>query len=113
MHFFGQLPANAFGGRNLFNACFPEAIHRAEPAQQQILPVLANSGAIIEDAFLDSFFHEQLMIRVGKPMCFIADALKQTQGGGIHWKSQRQPVARAINLLPLLRQADDREIMQT
>jgi hypothetical protein len=33
VHVFGQLPTNAFGGRNLLNTCFPEAIHRAEPPQ--------------------------------------------------------------------------------
>jgi len=33
VHLFGQLPPNAFGGRNLLNSCFPKAIHRAEPPQ--------------------------------------------------------------------------------
>jgi len=33
VHLFGQLPANAFGRRELLNARFPEAIHRAKPPQ--------------------------------------------------------------------------------
>jgi hypothetical protein len=48
------------------NACLAEAIDRAEPPQQQIFPVLAHPGAIVENAFFDPFFHEQLMIRVGE-----------------------------------------------
>ena len=89
VHFFRQFSANAFRGCDLLNACLAEAIHGAEPPQQQIFPVLAHPGAIVENAFFDSFFHEQLMICVGKPMRLIADALKQSQGRGIHWKSQR------------------------
>ena len=112
VHFFGQLSANAFGGRDLVDACPAKAIHGAEPPQQQIFPVLAHAGAIVENAFFDSFFHEQLVIRVGKPMRLIANALKQTQGRGIHWKSQRQCAAGSINLLAFFRQADNRKIVQ-
>ena len=112
VHIFRQLSANAFRSCDLLNSCLAEAIHRAEPLQQQIFPVLAHAWTIVENAFFDSFFHEQLMIRVGKSMCLIADALKESKGRGIHWKSQRQGVAGAINLLPFLRQTDDREIVQ-
>ena len=52
------------------------------------------------------------MIRVGKPMGFVTDALKQAQSAGIHWKLQRQRPARPVNLLVFLRQADDRQIVQ-
>ncbi len=76
MHFFGQFSANAFGGRDLIHARPAKAIHRAEPPQQQILPVLAHTRAIVENAFFDSLFHQQLMIRIGKAMRLIANALK-------------------------------------
>ena len=69
-------------------------------------------GAIVENAFFDSFFHEQLVICVGEPMRLIADALKQSQGRRIHWKSQRQCAAGSINLLVFFRQTDDRKIVQ-
>ena len=45
-------------------------------------------------------------------MRFIADALKQSQGRGIHWKSQRQCSTRSINLLVFFRQTDNRKIVQ-
>src|SRR5437667_2047228 len=78
-----------------------------------MFPVLAHTRAIIENAFFDAFFHEQLVIGVCEPMCLVADALKQTQRTGIHWKSQRQRAARSIDLLAFLRQADNRKIVQT
>src|SRR5437762_10481943 len=112
VHFFGQLSANPLSGGNLLDACFAETVHRSESPQQQIFPVLAYTGAIVEDTFFDPLFHEQLMVGVGKPMRLIADALKQPQSRRIHWKSQRQRPARPVNLLALLRQADDREIVQ-
>jgi hypothetical protein len=112
VHFLRQLPANPFRRRDLINSCPPKPIHRAEPPQQQILPVLAHPGAIVEDAFFDAFFHQQLMIRVGEPMRFISDALKQSQGRRIHWKSQRQRAAGPINFLVFFRQPYNREIVQ-
>ena len=80
--------------------------------EQQVFPVLTHARAIVENAFFDSFFHEQLMICVGEPMCFIADALKQSQGRRIHWKSQWQCAAGSINLLVFFRQTDNRKIVQ-
>ncbi len=58
MHFFGQFSADAFGGRDLIHARPAKAIHRAEPPQQQIFPVLAHTRAIVENAFFHSLFHE-------------------------------------------------------
>ena len=58
VHFFGQLSANPFSRSNLLNTCFPETIHRPKSPQQQILPVLAYTRAIIENALFDAFFHE-------------------------------------------------------
>jgi hypothetical protein len=46
-------------------------------------------------------------------MRLIADALKQTQGRGIHRKSQWQCAAGSINLFVFFRQADNREIVQS
>jgi hypothetical protein len=89
LHFLRQFAANSLGGCDLVNSCLAQAVHGAEPPQQKILPVLAHSGTIVEDAFFNSFFHEQLVICVGKPVRLIADALKQSQGRGIHWQSQR------------------------
>src|SRR6266705_4722980 len=90
MHFFSQFSTDPFRGRNFLHGCPAQPIHGAELAQQQILPVLAYTGTIIEKALADALFHEQLMISVGETMCFVADALKQAQGARIHWKVQRQ-----------------------
>ena len=79
VHIFRQLSADPFGSCDLFDGCFAQAIHRTEPLQQQIFPVLTHARTIVENAFADSFFHQQLVIGVGEPMRFIADALKQTQ----------------------------------
>ena len=112
VHIFRQLPANAFRSCDFLNSCLAEAIHGAEPLQQQIFPVLAYPGAIVENAFFDSFFHQQLVICVSEPMRLIAAALKQSQGRRIHWKSQRQCAAGPINLLVFFRQTDNRKIVQ-
>ena len=85
VHFLRQLSANSIGGCDLVNSCLAQAVHGPEPPQQKIFPVLANPGTIVENTFFDSLFHEQLVIRIGKPVRLIADALKQSQGRGIHW----------------------------
>ena len=112
VNFFGQFSADAFRCRDLVNGRLAEAIHGAEPLQQQIFPVLAHAWTIVENTFFDSFFHQQLVICVSEPMRLIADALKQSQGGRIHWKPQRQCAAGSINLLVLFRQTDNRKIVQ-
>ena len=76
MHFFRQLLANAFRGGNFLHSRFSQPLDRAELSQQQIFSVLAYSWAIIKNALADALFHEQLMIRVGKSMGFVTDALK-------------------------------------
>ena len=113
MHFFSHLSTNPVRGRNFLHCCFAQLIHGAELAQQQILPVLAYTGAIIEKALADPLFHEQLMISVGETMCFVADALKQAQGARIHRKLQRHRPVQPVNFFVFFRQADDRKIMQT
>src|SRR5207247_11111711 len=102
MHFFGQLSANPFRGSDFVHRRSAQAIHRAELPQQQILAVLTHTGAIIKNAFADSLFHEQLMIRVGEAMRLLANTLKQPQGDGVHRKLQRQRSARPMTLLPFL-----------
>jgi hypothetical protein len=76
MQVFGQFSTNALRGSNLLNACFTQATHGSKSPQQQIFPVLAYTGAIIENAFFDALFHEQLVVRVSEPMRLIANALK-------------------------------------
>src|SRR5947207_10545974 len=113
MYFFGQLSANPFGGRDFFHARAAESIHGTKFSQQQVLAVLTHTGAIVQNAFADSFFHEQLMIGVGEAMRFVANALEQSQGAGIQWKLERQRAAWPINFLMFLRQADDGRTVQT
>src|SRR5919197_864293 len=80
VHVFRQFSANAFGSCDLLNASSAEPIHRPEPSEQQAFSILTHASAIVENAFFDAFFHEQLVIRVSKPMCFVSNPLKQTQG---------------------------------
>jgi hypothetical protein len=112
VHFFRQLSADAFRGRDLVNARLAETIHGPEPLQQQTFTILTHPWAIIENAFFDSFFHEQLEICVSEPMRLVSDPLKQSQGRRIHWKSQWQCAAGSINLLMFFRQTDNRKIVQ-
>ena len=45
-------------------------------------------------------------------MRLVSNALKQTQGRRIHWKSQRQCTAGSINFLVFFCQTDDGKIVQ-
>src|SRR5215211_683172 len=112
VHALRQFSPNSLCCRDLVNGCLAEAIHGAELLQQQIFAVLAHAWTIVENAFFDSFFHEQLVICVSEPVRLIADALKQSQGRRIHWKSQWQWTAGSINLLVLFGQTDNRKIVQ-
>jgi hypothetical protein len=53
-----------------------------------------------------------LVICVGEAVRLVANALKQTQGAGVHRKLQRQGPARPVNLFPFLGQADYGKIVQ-
>ena len=77
MYFFRQLRSDSFGAGDFFHACFSQSIDRPELSEQQVFSVLTYSGAVIENTLTDSFLHQQLMISVGKPVCFVADPLKQ------------------------------------
>ena len=74
----GQFGTNALRGGNLFYGCFAEPIDGAEPAQEQILPVLTHSWAIVENAFTNPLLHQQLVVSVGEAMRFVSNALEQT-----------------------------------
>ena len=75
-NFFGQLRPNSFSRGNVFDARFPQPIYRSELSQEQILPVLTDTWAVVENALIDPFLEQQLMISVGKSMCFVADPLQ-------------------------------------
>jgi hypothetical protein len=58
MHFLSQLSANPFRGSDFIHRRFAQAIYGTKPSQQQILPVLTHTWAIIKNAFFDALFHE-------------------------------------------------------
>src|SRR5687767_5767067 len=58
----GQLRTDSFRGGDLLHGRFPQPVYRTELSQQQILPVLADSRAIVEDAFADPLLHQELVI---------------------------------------------------
>ena len=90
VHLFREFSADPFRGGNVLNAGFAQTTDRSKSPQQQIFPVLAYTRAIVENALFDTLFHEQLVIRIGKPMPLIANTLKQPQRGRIHREPQRQ-----------------------
>jgi len=83
MDFFRQLSSNSFGGRNLLHARLAQTINGTKLAQQQIFPVLTHARAIIENAFTDAFFHEQLMVGVSETVGLVANSLEQSQRAGV------------------------------
>src|ERR1700680_5223394 len=90
MDFVRQLSSNSFGGRNLLHAGLAQTINRTKLAQQQIFPVLAHAWAIIENAFTDAFFHEQLMVGVSETVGLVANSLEHSQRAGVDRQLQRQ-----------------------
>ena len=78
MHVGRQLCSNSISSRDFFHTGAPQSFHGPKFPQQQVFAMLTDARAIVENAFADSFLHQQLMIRVGETMGFVADALKQT-----------------------------------
>jgi hypothetical protein len=83
MDFFGQFRSDAFGRRDLLYVRFPQPLHGTELPQKKIFSVLTHAWAIIQNAFSDSFLHQQLMIRIREAMRFVANPLQQMQRAGI------------------------------
>src|SRR5438552_19205600 len=90
MDFFRQLSSNSFGGRNLLHARLAQTINGTKLAQQQIFPVLTHARAIIENAFTDAFFHEQLMVGVSETVRLVETSLEQSQRAGVDRQFQRK-----------------------
>ena len=111
VHFLRQFRADSLGRGNVFHARFAQPIHRTKSSQQQILSVLANAWAIVENAFFNSFFQKQLVVGIGETVRFVANPLQQTQRAGVERKSQRKGTSRPINFFVLFRQTDDRQIV--
>jgi len=75
MDFLRQLRPNSLGLGNFFNGGFAKPVNGSKFSQQQILSVLADAWAIIEDAFLNTLLQKQLMISIGETMCLISNPL--------------------------------------
>ena len=109
----GKLSPNSFGGRDFFDAGFSQSADGSKFSQKQVLPVLTDAGAIVENALSDSFFHQELMIGVCKTVRFVADSLEKAQGARLERQLQWKRPPGPINFFVLLREADDRKIMQS
>src|SRR5215471_6173187 len=108
MQFLGQFSADSLGGCDLIDARLPQPIPRAKSSQKETFPVLTHARTIIENAFIDALFEEQLVISVREPVGFVANSLEQMQRAGIRRQLQRHRAARSINFFVFLCQADDR-----
>jgi hypothetical protein len=113
MHILGQLLAYAFGRCNLYNGRFSQSLDGAELPQEKILSILAHTWAIVEDAFADAFFHQELVISIRETVGFVANSLEQTQSAGILRQTKRERTTRPVNFLEFFRQPEDRQIVQT
>ena len=112
VHFLSQLLAYSFGRCNGLHARFAQALHGTKFSEKEILPVLAYSRTIVEHAFVDPFFHQELMISIRETVGFVANSLEQTQRAGIVRQTKRERTARPVNFLELFREPDDRQIVQ-
>ncbi len=113
MNFFGQLRSDAFGRRDLLDVRFPQPLHGTELPQKKIFPVLTHARAIIQNAFSDSFLHQELMISIREAMRFVANPLQQMQSAGIRWQLQWHRSAGPINFFELFRQPNDPQVVQS
>jgi len=112
MNFLGQFRSDSFGRRDLLNVRFPQPLHGTELPQKKIFSILTHARAIIQNAFSDSFLHQQLMISIREAMRFVANPLQQMQRAGICWQLQGHRSAGPINFFELFRQPNDRQIVQ-
>src|SRR5437773_1418809 len=55
VNFLRQFRPDAFRRGDLFHRRFPQPVHGTKFSQQQIFPVLAHAGTIIENTFADPF----------------------------------------------------------
>src|SRR5205807_6543009 len=112
MHFFGQFWSDAFGSRDLLDARFAQAIDRTKFSKEQVFRVLAYARTIVQDAFVDPLLEQKLVISIGEAMRFVSNSLEQMQRAGIGRQLQRHRATRPVNFLMLLRQTDNRQIVQ-
>jgi hypothetical protein len=112
MDFFGQFRSDAFGRRDLLYVRFPQPLDGTELPQKKIFPVLTHARAIIQNAFSDSFLHQELVISIREAMRFVANPLQQMQRAGIRWQLQGHRSSGPINFFELFRQPNDRQIVQ-
>jgi hypothetical protein len=109
---FGEFAADAFGRGDLVDGGAAEAGDTAEFLEKQLFAVLRNSGAFVEEALGDAPFHEELMIAVGKPVRFVANALEELEGSAVVGELEWLGTAGAIDFLEFLGQTDDRDVVE-
>ena len=118
-----RLPKTDARPRRVSGRCLPhprsfqptrraDAFHRTERAQQNLFAVLADAGAIVQDALADAPLHQELVVTIGEPVRLVADALEQTQRPRILRQPQRRGSAGTIDFLELLRQPNNGQVMQ-
>ena len=76
MNFLRQLRPDPFRGGDLLDRRLPQSVYRTKFSEEQIFPVLAHAGAIVQNAFADPLLHQQLVIRVGETVGFVANTLE-------------------------------------
>jgi len=80
MHFFGQFWPDSFSGRDLLDARFAQTIDRTKFSQKQVLSVLTHARTIIQNALVDPFLEQKLMIRVRWSRCNAPESVGSCNG---------------------------------
>lgn len=84
----------------------------SEVLEKDLLPVLRNSRAIVEDTFRDAPLHEELMEGICESMGLIADALQEAESAAVFRQRERDRTRRPVDFLKFLGQADNRKVVE-
>ena len=109
---FGEFSADAAGGGDLVGAGATEPGDAAKTLEEELFAVLGDAGAIVEEAFGDAPFHEQLVVAVGEAVGFIADALQELEGAAVVGEADGNRPPGAVDLFEFFGEADDGEFVQ-
>ena len=111
--FGGRLPTEARHLGDLLQRRGPQTLDRSKPLQQCRLSLFADAGKLIKNAFRDTLDAKLGIEGIGDAMRLVTHALEKFQRTRIVTQPQRFALTRAIDLLKLLRQTDDRDATQT
>ncbi len=78
----GEAAADAWdGGEGVWGEA-ADSGDGAEAGEEGAFSGFGDAGDVVEDAFADAAFHEELVVAVGPAVGFVADALEEAESAG-------------------------------